>query len=156
MRRKDREITDAARIDAIIRRCDCCRIGLVDAGRAYIVPLSFGYRREDGHAVFYFHSAREGRKVDLIRQSGAVSFELDTDHRLHPHALACAHSLHFQSVMGTGVISFVEEPGAKQAALEIIMAQLTGRDGWTFDEGAVSATAILRLVADEMTCKEHE
>ncbi|MCH4266527.1 MAG: hypothetical protein LKF79_07785 [Solobacterium sp.] len=45
MRRKDREIIDAAAIDQIIRACRICRIGLNDHGSVYIVPLSFGYRQ---------------------------------------------------------------------------------------------------------------
>ena len=43
MRRKDREITDEAKIDEIISRCNCCRIGFNDSGEVYIVPLNFGY-----------------------------------------------------------------------------------------------------------------
>ena len=61
MRRKDREITDSARIDAVIRGCDCCRLGFCDAGEVYILPLNFGYENREGKRTFYFHSAREGR-----------------------------------------------------------------------------------------------
>lgn len=156
MRRKDREITDAARIDEIIGRCDCCRLGLVCAGRAYIVPLNFGYRREAGKGVFYFHSAREGRKIDLIKKNGDVSFELDTDHLLRPGALACAHTFRFQSVMGTGTVRILEDERARREALEVIMEHVTGRGGWTFEEKALGAVALLRLEVSEMTCKEHE
>ena len=42
MRRKDREVTDFSRMLEIVQRCDCCRIGLVEDGEAYIVPLNFG------------------------------------------------------------------------------------------------------------------
>ena len=48
MRRKDREVTDEARIDEIISRCNCCRIGFNDSGEVYIVPLNFGYVKQDG------------------------------------------------------------------------------------------------------------
>ena len=47
MRRKDREVTDEARIDEIISRCNCCRIGFNDSGEVYIVPLNFGYTYEE-------------------------------------------------------------------------------------------------------------
>ena len=43
MRRKDREITDPGKIREIIAACDCCRLGFCDGGRAYIVPLDFGF-----------------------------------------------------------------------------------------------------------------
>ncbi len=61
MRRKDREVTDQKKIEEIIQACDCCRIGLADDGKAYIVPLSFAYVREGGKGCFYFHGASRGR-----------------------------------------------------------------------------------------------
>lgn len=47
MRRKDREVTDEAKIDEIISRCNCCRIGFNDSGEVYIVPLNFGFVKRD-------------------------------------------------------------------------------------------------------------
>ena len=66
MRRTDREITDAEKITQIIQTCHCCRLGFCDNGAVYIVPLNFGYAEENGKRVFYFHSAKSGRKLDLI------------------------------------------------------------------------------------------
>lgn len=66
MRRKDREVTDPERIDAIIRACHCCRLGFYDNGEVYIVPLDFGYDEKEGKRTFYFHGAKEGRKMDCI------------------------------------------------------------------------------------------
>ena len=43
MRRHDREVTERAKIDEIIKSCDCLRLGLNAEDGAYIVPLSFGY-----------------------------------------------------------------------------------------------------------------
>lgn len=84
MRRKDREVTDPGKIREIIAACDCCRLGLCDNGRAYIVPLDFGFAEQDGHYTFYFHSAKEGRKIGLIREAGWAAFEMDTN--LHRRA----------------------------------------------------------------------
>jgi hypothetical protein len=58
VRRKDREITDRAEIEAILNETLVCRIGLADDDGPYIVPLSFGY--EDG--AVYIHSAPEASK----------------------------------------------------------------------------------------------
>ena len=60
MRRKDREVTDPAAIDEIIRRCDCCRLGLRDGDEVYIVPLNFGFFVDDSVRKLYFHSATRG------------------------------------------------------------------------------------------------
>ena len=59
----------------IILACSCCRLGFCDEGGAYIVPLNFGYEERGGKRTFYFHGAREGRKMELIKAGGPVGFE---------------------------------------------------------------------------------
>ena len=75
MRRKDREVTDPVKIREIITACNCCRLGFRDGGRAYIVPMDFGFAETDGRWTFYFHSAKEGRKIDLLKAQGWASFQ---------------------------------------------------------------------------------
>ena len=83
MRRRDREITDNEKIKEIIKACDCCRLGLNDNGKVYIVPLNFGFTEENGNYTFYFHGARTGRKLDIIKQNNYVGFELDTNQKIY-------------------------------------------------------------------------
>ena len=89
MRRTDREVTDPAAIDAIIRACPCCRLGLRDGEGVYLVPLNFGFANVDGQRTFYFHSAPEGHKIDLLRQAKTVAFELDCGCAVTPGTTAC-------------------------------------------------------------------
>lgn len=63
MRRKDRQVSDAAMQREIILACSCCRLGFCDEGGAYIVPLNFGYEERAGKRTFYFHGA-PGRPED--------------------------------------------------------------------------------------------
>ena len=155
MRRKDREVTDPQRIEEIMQACHTCRIGLVDDGQAYIVPLNFAFVRENGVPCLYFHSAREGRKIDLIRATGKAGFEMDTNGALVSGERACDFSYGYQSVIGSGRIALVEEEAAKAQALTHIMAHYTGRADWTFEPQQLRAVAILRLEVTEMACKEH-
>ena len=69
MRRSDRRIDDPSRIAEIVEGCDCLRIGFNDNGEVYIVPLNYGYESSGDSYRFYFHGAKEGRKVDLIASS---------------------------------------------------------------------------------------
>ena len=69
MRRKDREITDFDEMMKIIAKCDTCRLALFDDEFPYIVPLNFGTNVEEGQLYLYFHSAKEGTKLDLIRKN---------------------------------------------------------------------------------------
>ena len=156
MRRKDREVTDPQRIEEIISACHCCRLGFCDGGKPYIVPLNFGFfRREDGGYTFYFHSAREGRKLDLIRQTGWAGFELDTGYQLHIAPTACGCSAGYQSVMGTGTVRFLTDEEERRHALLQLMRQLTGTDAWDFSDTALSQVCVLSLHVTSLTCKLH-
>ncbi len=104
MRRKDREITDPDKIKKIISDSHCCRLGFCDEGKTYIVPMNFGFTEIQGRYVFYFHSAREGRKLDLIRKTGYAGFELDTNYQLKEAEVACDWTASFQSIIGSGKI----------------------------------------------------
>lgn len=155
MRRKDREVTDPEKIREIIFHCHCCRLGLVDNGRAYIVPLNFGLTEEAGRYTFYFHGARSGRKIDLMKKDPRVGFEMDTNYKLNEDEAACEYSARFQSVIGSGRITFIEDIPEKRKALNVIMGHNTGKWNWEFPEKTVNATCVFRLDVEELSCKEH-
>lgn len=157
MRRKDREVLDEVKIDKFIRNCDCCRIGFYDKenNEVYIVPLNFGYSHVDNKRVFYFHGAKEGRKIELISKTKKVSFEMDSNHELIVGKMACNYSERYQSVMGTGLISFVEDKDEKIAALNEIMFQSTGKKDWDFSEPMLNGVAVFKIEVTSLSCKEH-
>ena len=152
MRRKDREVTDAAALRAIVQACDCCRLGLVDEdGVACIVPLNFGCTEEDGQPVLYFHSAREGHKLTLLRKNPVVGFEMDTGHGLLPGDRRDRPPARLRDT-----VDFLQEPAAKRAGLNCIMAHYTGRSDWTVSDAMLGATAVFRLRVTDWTAKEHK
>ena len=153
MRRKDREVTDPVRIREIIARCDCCRLGLCDGERAYVVPLDFGFAEEDGRYTFYFHGAKEGRKMDLLRRNRWASFEMDCGHEWVVGEKAQETTSRFQCVMGGGPVTFLETEEEKRAGLTAILAHVTGRDQW--DIGGAANTQVFRLDVEELSCKVH-
>lgn len=155
MRRKDREITDISKICEIISACHCCRIGFNDNGKVYIVPLSFGFSENNGRYVFYFHGAREGRKINLIKSNKYAGFEMDTNYMLKEGENACNYSACFQSVIGNGIVSFIEDSEEKKFALNKIMEHNSGKGKWKFKESMLNAVCVFRLAADEISCKEH-
>lgn len=157
MRRKDREVLDEVKIDKFIRNCDCCRIGFYDKenNEVYIVPLNFGYSHVDNKRVFYFHGAKEGRKIELISKTKKVSFEMDSNHELIVGKMACNYSERYQSVMGTGLISFVEDKDEKIAALNEIMFQSTGKKDWDFPEPMLNDVAVFKIEVTSLSAKER-
>lgn len=155
MRRKDREVTDYMKMLEILAGCDCCRIGLVDEGKAYIVPLNFGYENKDGKLTLYFHSANEGKKLDLIHTQSTISFEMDKKHALIEGPIACDYSYNFECIMGQGHIQILDDFEEKVYGLEKIMAHYTKGQTWTFKEAHVNAVTVFKLEVTTWSCKVH-
>lgn len=155
MRRREREVTDSEKIDGAITDCYCCRLGFCDEGEVYLVPLSFGYVHRDEERIFYFHGAKKGRKLDLIKKTHSAGFEMDTNYKLKAGETACHYSAHFISIVGTGDVDVVEDKAEKEAALQAIMFQNTGKKDWEFSPEMVEAVCVFRLVVKKLSCKEH-
>ena len=155
MRRADREITDPARIHEIIERCTCCRLGFCDDGACYIVPLSFGYEESGGARRFYFHSAKEGRKIDLISEGCEVGFEMDCGYQLHPGEAPCDCYAEFSSVIGTGNVEIITDTDEKILGLQSLMKQAAGRENCEFRPEMLNAVCVFRLEVDKISCKVH-
>lgn len=153
MRRKDREITDKDKILEIIGKCQCCRIALADGKSAYVVPVNFGY--DNSRDAFYFHGAATGRKLDLIRQNGCAGFEMDTSHELVSSERACSYSFHYESIIGEGRVTVIEDTEEKRYGLDCIMEHMTGKGGWEYPDEAVRATAVIRLDVEKMCAKSN-
>ena len=156
MRLKDREITDFDEMTAVLDGCDCCRIGLTDDdGCAYIVPMNFGYVASAGSLTLYFHSAREGKKLDLLKKCGKASFEADTAHKLVSGARACDCTFAYASVMGKGTVS--EADGAEKLfGLERLTAHYAPSVPAVFSEKYVKAASVLVFKVTEWTCKVNK
>ncbi len=156
MRRKDREIIDINKIESIIKDCYAVRLGFIDEDEVYIVPLNFGYTNCKGKYVFYFHSANEGRKIDLIKKSPKVGFEMDTGYKLSSSDIACECTSAYQSIIGTGIVSIITNETEKEFALNRVMHQSTGKDNWQFNKEMFESVCVFKLEVDKLSCKEHE
>lgn len=153
MRRKEREISDPSVIDDIIKRCDVCRIALVDGDKPYIVAMNFGYLRASP-SLIYFHCAPSGRKLDIISRNNKSCFQFDTDHNMVSGERACDFTMKYSSVVGEGKISVVQSPEERDFGLNIIMKQYTGVVGHSFNKKTMERTTILRLEITSMTGKK--
>ncbi len=155
MRRKDKEVTGFDQLVSIIEKCDVCRIAMNgEDGVPYIVPLNFGLSVEGEQVTFYFHSAEEGRKLDLMRRDNRVSFELDRGHRLVATEAQGYCTMEYECVMGKGRVEFIPEE-EKMEALRLLMAHYRKED-FPFDTAAVPRTAVYRLVVESMTGKRKK
>lgn len=157
MRRKDREVTEAAGKRKIIEACKVCRLGFADETGVYIVPMNFGYCCEGDQLVLYFHGAKEGKKMELVRKEPSVGIEMDCGHELVEGNLACQYSYRYASVIGRGTAHEVTAPEEKLKALGLIMKHQTGKE---FDEFETNpklekAAAVIRVDVEAYSCKQY-
>ncbi len=149
MRRADREITDRAEIDRVIRGCRVCRVAFAVDGEPYLVPLSFGY---DGEA-FYFHTAIEGKKIGCIEANPSVCFELERDVRLEgEESDPCSWTFIYESVIGHGRMMELVDAEDRISGINMIMKQYTGRE-WEFRPEMLENARIWRLDIESITGK---
>jgi len=149
MRRKDQEITDIATIEEIIHKAQVCRLALSENGQPYIVPLCFGYK---DNAV-YFHSALEGKKLDILRKNNNVCFEIDTDQELVKGKKACNCSMKYRSVIGFGKAELIEDIKPKRRALNIIM-QNYYEGFFKYPDESIQNTVVIKVEIESITGKK--
>ena len=153
MRRKERQITDVSQITDFILSEQILRVGFHDKDDIYIVPVNYGFIIEDEKYVFYFHGAKAGRKYELAKLNPKVGFEIDGKYSLVDGELACDYTAHFQSVIGNGILSLVENQEEKVLALNSIMKQTTQNSEWTYSKEMLNGVAIFRLDVENFSCK---
>lgn len=150
MRRKEKEITNKADIEAILKKAFVCHLGLADGDRPYVVPMNYGY--EDGHV--YLHGATEGKKLDIIKKNDKVCFEMELFQQdvIKPGDQPCDWGTAFQSVIGFGTAELLQTDEEKTRALNIIIKPHDGRN-FTFPEEMLKRTAVIDITVEEMTGK---
>lgn len=144
--------TDKEQIEAIIRSCKICFVGMAETdGTPYVIPMNFGYQ----NGVIYLHSAQEGRSISILERNPKVCITFSTDHDLvfqHPD-VACSYSTRSKSVMAWGEVKFEEDFDKKTEALNIIMKQYSDKE-FRYSDPAVKNVKIWIIDPDKVTCKE--
>lgn len=156
MRRQDRKITEPAVIATVLDKCRTLHLGLVEDGRAYIVPLNYGWTEENGRYILYAHSAAEGRKIDLIRGGADVGFEMETGVEYFDADTACGWGNRYESIIGEGRATLLSTPEEKRQALAAIMAHYSARKDYTFEDAMVNLVQVIQIDVTALSCKIHE
>ena len=151
MRRKDREITDIAEIEKILENAFVCHLGLSNDDQPYVVPMNFAYKA----GFLYLHCAAQGRRLDMIRRNNKVCFQVE----ITPGTIIengdqpCDWGTKFRSVIGFGKAEILESKEDKLEGLRTFMSRFSGIK-FTFPEGEVMATTVIRITIEEMTGKK--
>jgi nitroimidazol reductase NimA-like FMN-containing flavoprotein (pyridoxamine 5'-phosphate oxidase superfamily) len=150
MRRKEREIIDRTEIDAIIRSEKLMHVALVDGDMPFLVPLFYAF---DGTAL-YFHSARAGSKMEIIRRNNNVCFEISVDHGVVTSADACDFEARHRTVIGVGKAIEVKDEAEKVKALDLIVASFSEQT-FCYPKTNLDRTAVVRIDISSMKGKKH-
>ena len=154
MTKRERQITDEGQILAILDAARVLHLGLAVDNEPYVVPMNYGYIKEDGKLVLYLHSALRGKKLDMIRANSKVFFEMDCDLTPFEGEKPCQYGLSYSSVMGKGTARIVEDVEEKKKAMSILMKTQTGRD-FSFEDRLVQVVAVIRIDVDQYTAKHR-
>ena len=146
---KDRE-----GIERILLKCRTCHLAMADGGTPYVVPLSYGYRFAEGDVLeLFFHSAREGKKIDMLRKNNRACFEIsDEGEPIHAET-PCDAGYYFASVIGNGEAVFIEDAREKCEGLSIMFKRQTGRDV-AFTESQAETVCVFKIVSTDYTGKQ--
>jgi nitroimidazol reductase NimA-like FMN-containing flavoprotein (pyridoxamine 5'-phosphate oxidase superfamily) len=153
MRRKDKEIIDGKVMVSIIGKAIICRVGMCWQDEPYVIPMNFGY----GNNCIYLHSAREGRKLDILQNNDKVCIEFDVDVELIQSKEACKTSMKYKSILIFGTAVILRDIAEKKRALDIIMHHAYYHNSssiFHYSEDALEKVIIIKVKIEKMTGKE--
>ncbi|MDR0463772.1 MAG: pyridoxamine 5'-phosphate oxidase family protein [Treponema sp.] len=154
MRRKDREVTDIKGIEEILSQCKTCHVAMTDNGMPYVVPLSYGFKILEGNALeLYFHSAQEGRKLDILRRDNKVCFEMSCEGEPVTSDTPCNSGYYFASVIGFGEAVFPDDENEKRDALSVMFRHQTGKSV-SFTPEQIKSVCVFKIVSNDFTGKK--
>jgi nitroimidazol reductase NimA-like FMN-containing flavoprotein (pyridoxamine 5'-phosphate oxidase superfamily) len=147
------EVTGNEGIGKIIDQCKTCRVAMIDGQLPYVVPLSFGYKFTGENTLeLYFHSAKEGRKLDVLRKNNKVCFDISIEGDFKDADSSCNSGFSFSSVIGYGEVVFIENNDEKTDALSLLCLRQTNREP-VFDQSNVDSVCAFKIVSSEYTGK---
>lgn len=155
MRQSKKEIKDKAVIIDLLSTCHVGRLGTIGKdGYPMVKPLNFAYH--DGK--IYFHTAKEGEKIEDIKRDNRVCFEVDLPIAYVKETAAdpCKAEYLYRSVIIKGRAYIIEDRDERIFALKCLMKkyQPEGGYGSEFLEEKLQITGIVRIDIEEIVGKE--
>lgn len=153
MRRKDREITDIRVITSILDMCKTASVAMMDHGVPYVIPLSYGYEMKGDNLVLYFHCAKEGRKIDILKHDNRVCFTIFCEGEPFHAEIPCNSVYFYSSIIGNGEVEFIENSADKRYALSKMFAHQSGQE-IEFTEAQADTVCVFQIISKDYTGKQ--
>lgn len=108
---------DMETVRTIFDRTDVLWLALTDENGPYCVPVNF----VELENTIYIHSGKRGRKYEILRQEGPVSFSCSVDMELKKKETACSMGYRFKSVVGFGTSRLAAGEEARKGLDALVM-----------------------------------
>ena len=150
MRRKDKQLTYNESISILDRGEIGYLSTICSNGYPYAVPLNYVYYNNS----IYFHCAKEGQKIDNMKECDKVSFCVTCDIENLPDEF----NTYFKSVILFGNAKEVLEQEKDDALLEIIKKYSKDfvEQGKEYIEKAKGATSVFKINIEHIAGKAHK
>lgn len=147
--RPNRELTDKADLDRILKNGQFSVISMCRENEPYIVTLSYGYDSEN--ETLYFHCAKDGLKLDFLKSNKKVCATVIEDGGYISGE--CGHE--YKSVVFWGNMHLVQDLDEKKHGMSILLHHLEDKDSIIKDkilksEDYYSKMQILRLEIEQI------
>ncbi len=154
------KVTDPLLINTTLDEAEYGVMALCVENRPYTLPLNFVRMGE----ILYFHGAKSGRKIKMLKANSYVSFNVVVPFSLiasyfsTTEGLACPATHFFKSITLEGTIAFVDDYDEKVKMLTALMEKLQPEGKYRpLDERAyttmINATVIYKLIPSECSAK---
>ena len=120
LRRMDRAIKDQELNNQILGSATHINLAMIDGDEPYIVPLNYIY--EPIQKTIYFHGAKEGKKIDILKKNPRVWGSAVIDHGFGEGQ--CENL--YASVVFSGNVSFIEDQKTKLMVLRMQIDKQSG------------------------------
>ena len=172
MRRKDRQMP-LHFAHQVIDKAQYGVVSMIDEDKPYSVLLSM-VRRGD---VLYFHSAKQGRKVDVLASNENVNIvfvgdkqvpenyshneleEMNNDASKAVKLISSVFTTEFESAIVTGVAILVDDEDEKIAAMQLICEKYTPNKMKYFDtaiNAGLGRTNVYRVEIETISAKRKK
>ncbi len=152
LRRQDRELNEKRDIIEIINSNTVLRMAFCDGDFPYIIPMNYGFNEDN--MTFYFHSAKEGAKFDIMQKNNNVSLVIDCEHKLVEGKVPCQYTFEFSSVVANGKAYVIEDEDEKILAMKTLMKHVSGKD-FDFNSRLLSVIKIWKVEIEEYKGKKR-
>ncbi len=151
MRRKDRAMDESLAVKLL----EESQLGVLCTsgadGAPYGVPINYCYLRDDN--VIIFHCAKDGRKLENIKDNPRVSFTVMGKNRIIAERL----TTYYESVIVSGTASLVQDDEEKKLRLDQLCRRLSPEIEWRSDRDCIhlARTMIVRIDIDSISGKKN-